>query len=286
MNVRHTVGRARRKVARTLHGRDDVPAAPSVDHRADQWFWDHYEWAANEVVAFFAEDAMSLEGRDVADVGCGDGITDLGLVHRARPRRFVGFDVNPVRTDLLIDRARAAGVADELPPELEFVECGPDRLPADDDSFDFVVTWSAFEHIDDPVKVLREIRRVLRPHGTLFLQLWPFYHSQHGAHLDEWYPRGFVQFVESPEAIRADVTERADDKGWAKYKLDEFEALNRISVDDLGRALRAAGFTVAKLQLMHERVHLPPEVRDLDLSLVGISGVVLLAYVSVDEANS
>jgi hypothetical protein len=126
---------------------------------------------------------------------------------------------------------------------------------------------------------------VLRPEGTFFLQLWPFYHSQHGAHLDEWYPRGFVQFLDTPEGIRADVTARADDQGWASYKLDEFEKLNRISVDDLGRALRTAGFTVAKLQLVHERVHLPPEVRDLDLSLVGISGVMLLAYTANEEVS-
>src|SRR4051812_31883388 len=110
MDVRHFLGRARRKVRRLLIGAGDAAAAraavpPPVDKSADQWFWDHYEWAANEVVAFFAEDGISLEGGDVADVGCGDGIPDLGIVPRAGPRRFVGFDVNPVRCDLLVDRA-------------------------------------------------------------------------------------------------------------------------------------------------------------------------------------
>jgi ubiquinone/menaquinone biosynthesis C-methylase UbiE len=282
MRVRHALERVRRITTRTTPFGHDAPDTnghgTAVDHGADQWFWDHYEWAAGEVVAFLAEDGLTLADRDVADVGCGDGITDLGLVHRARPRRLVGFDLDPVRQDLLIERATAAGVADSLPTSLEFTECTAKELPAPDDSFDFVVSWSAFEHIADPLCVLREIRRILRPGGVFFLQVWPFYNSQHGAHLDEWYPAGFVQYQKSPETISAEVLEMAENKDWARYKLGEFEKLNRVTVDDVGRALRDAGFTVAKLQLMHERVHLPPEVGDVALSQLGISGIMLLAH--------
>jgi hypothetical protein len=70
----------------------------------------------------------------------------------------------------------------------------------------------------------------------------------------------------------------AANKDWAQYKLGEFATLNRVTVDDIGRALREAGLSVAKLQLMHERVHLPPEVADVDLSQLGISGIMLLAH--------
>ena len=119
MRVRHALERVRRITTRSTPFGHDAPDTnghgTAVDHGADQWFWDHYEWAAGEVVAFFAEDGLTLADRDVADVGCGDGITDLGLVHRARPRRLVGFDLDPVRQDLLVARATAAGVADTLP---------------------------------------------------------------------------------------------------------------------------------------------------------------------------
>ncbi len=173
--------------------------------RSDQWFWDHYEWAPLQVLAFLREDGLDLTAQEVADVGCGDGIIDLGLVQHAAPRRLVGFDVNPVRDDLLLARAVAAGVAETLPSALEFAISDTTKLPAPDDSFDVVVTWSAFEHIDDAATVLAEIRRVLRPDGVFFLQLWPFYDSQHGAHLDEWYPDGFVQFQHDADVIEADV---------------------------------------------------------------------------------
>jgi ubiquinone/menaquinone biosynthesis C-methylase UbiE len=282
------VGRVRHAVVPTARGfrrgrgeQGDPSAgepAPAVDRGADQWFWDHYNWAVGELVGFLAEDGYDLTGCDVADVGCGDGIIDLGLAHRVQPRRLVGFDVNPVREDLLLERAASARVAEELPPSLEFAVCEPEKLPADDDAFDAVVTWSAFEHIDDPLLVLTEIRRVLRPDGVLFLQLWPFYNSQHGAHLDEWFPDGFVQFQQDADAIERDVLERAENLDWAQYKLREFRALNRLTLDGLGQALVDAEFRVSKLQLLTERVHLPREVDGVALSGLGISGVMLLAH--------
>lgn len=273
MRVRSAVG----KVRHALLAPAPQPA-PAVDRGADQWFWDHYDWAVGELVGFLAEDGYDLTGCDVADVGCGDGIIDLGLAHRAHPRRLVGFDVNPVREDLLLERAAVARVAEELPPSLEFTVCEAEKLPAPDDAFDAVVTWSAFEHIDDPSVVLAEIRRVLRPDGVLFLQLWPFYDSQHGAHLDDWFPDGFVQYQRDTDAIERDVLERAENHDWAQYKLREFRALNRVTLDGLGQALVDAEFRVSKLQLLSERVRLPPEVNGLELSRLGISGVMLLAH--------
>ena len=275
MRVKSAVGKVRHAL---LPAAAAPQSAPPVDRGADQWFWDHYDWAVGELIGFLAEDGCDLSGCDVADVGCGDGIIDLGLVHRGQPRRLVGFDVNPVREDLLLERAAAARVAEELPPSLEFTVCEAEKLPAADDAFDAVVTWSAFEHIDDPSVVLAEIRRVLRPDGVLFLQLWPFYGSQHGAHLEDWFPDGFVQYQKDADAIERDVLDRAENHDWAQYKLREFRALNRLTIDQLGQALVDAEFRVSKLQLMTERVWLPPEVNGLDLSRLGISGVMLLAH--------
>jgi SAM-dependent methyltransferase len=275
MRVKSAVGKVRHALSPAA---PDPQPAPPVDRGADQWFWDHYDWAVGELIGFLAEDGFDLTGCDVADVGCGDGIIDLGLVHRVQPRRLVGFDVNPVREDLLLERATAARVAEELPPSLEFTVCEAEKLPAADDAFNAVVTWSAFEHIDDPSVVLTEIRRVLRPDGVLFLQLWPFYGSQHGAHLEDWFPDGFVQYQQDADAIERDVLDRAENHDWAQYKLREFRALNRLTIDGLGQALVDAEFRVSKLQLMTERVRLPPDVNGLDLSRLGISGVMLLAH--------
>ena len=270
------MGRIVLAVARRIRPAARVePSAPA--DAGDAWFREHHDGAAREVVDFLAAGGISLGGMNVADVGCGDGITDLGIVHLARPRRLVGFDVNPVDTRHLAEKARINIGSADLPGSLQFVTCGASSLPADDGEFDVVVTWSAFEHIDDPEAVLREVHRVMKPTGVLFLQLSPFYHSQLGAHLEEWFPEGFVQFRRRSEDIHAEVRSRAGHSWWVDYKLDEFDRLNRIGLDDLGRALRRAGFMVKRLELLHHTVHLPDEVCDVDLSLLGISGVKLLA---------
>ncbi|CAB5019161.1 MAG: methyltransferase domain-containing protein [Actinobacteria bacterium] len=269
------LGRAR-SLLRRLRNRVARRPDPQRD-RHDQWFWDHYEQAVAEVATFLAEAGLSITGAEVADVGCGDGIIDLGLVHRLAPRSLVGFDVVATNVEYLARKAESNLGSGEIPAGLQFRECGTTEIPAPDHSFDAVVTWSAFEHISDPEQVLREIRRVLRPEGFLFLQLWPFYHSKHGTHLTEWYPEGFVQFTKTPEEIQREVLDRADDEDHARYMLREFEHLNRITLDDLGAALKASGFDVIRLKLISDTVEVPPEARDAELSALAIAGVVLLA---------
>ena len=242
------------------------------------WFAEHYKDAADQIIDFLAGAGVDMAGRQVADVGCGDGIIDLGVAHKAEPARLVGFDLVPTDPDWLLDRARAEGVCEELPSCLEFRGCGPRTLPADDDSFDFVFTWSAFEHVEDPIAVFREIHRVMRPTGILMLQIWPLYYSEHGAHLWQCIPDRFVHLLRSADEIRAAVraTTRYPKETIEEF-LEVFDTLNRVTLDDLQRALLAASLRVAKLEIQSESVHIPAELARRPLSHLGISGVKLLA---------
>lgn len=260
------------------------PAPPEPQPRSpeSQWFWEHYEWAAGEVVDFTTSAGVQLEGAQVADIGCGDGILSLGFMRVARPARLVGFDVNPVDVDILTTRCRAEGVDPVLPPELEFQVSAQRGLPAADASFDVVTTWSAFEHIGDPYSLLREIRRILRPDGTLFLQLWPFYYSERGSHLWEWFPEGFHHLQEHhtdtvAKLDRSDLKER----GWTEMMSREFVHLNRVTLDELQRCILAAGLVVTKLELLSHTVTVPRDLARHPLSDLGIAGVKLLAAPNV-----
>lgn len=56
------------------------------------------------------------------------------------------------------------------------------RLPFDDDLFDLVLALNAFEHYAEPTTVAREIRRVLRPGGLVFVHtafLQPLHEEPH-----------------------------------------------------------------------------------------------------------
>ncbi|MDT0260348.1 class I SAM-dependent methyltransferase [Jatrophihabitans lederbergiae] len=269
----------------------DAPPPPSgCDHFSksvdpEVWWRAHFVDAAGAIVDFFAGDGISLEDKRIADVGCGDGIIDLGVAVRAKPEQLVGFDILDNDVDLLQRRAAQHAGIETLPPNLYFSTSETTRLPAEDDSFDYVISWSAFEHIDDPVAVLREIRRILRPMGVLFIQLWPFYDSAHGTHLVDWFPEGFAQYrYDNAEILRRVRSTGSQDM--ASEMLEVYRTLNGITADGLQDALRQAGFRIVKVALDSEAVHIPVEAAHLPLSQVAISGIKLLAIAEDDEAGA
>ncbi len=241
-----------------------------------RWFDEHYNQAADEILAFLGGDGISLEGKRVADIGCGDGIIDLGLAIKGRPKQLVGFDLMDVDVSALLRAAQAAGVADSLPSCLRFERSEPVSLPASAEQFDVVVTWSVFEHVDDPIGLLADVRRVIKPSGVLFLQLWPFYASEHGGHLWPHYEGPYPHLLRRDEEILATVKGRGatDPRRSAE---DEYLSLNRITLDGIQRALLASRFVVAKLHLLTNAVHVPRQLSHLPLSALGVGGVQLTA---------
>jgi SAM-dependent methyltransferase len=90
------------------------------------------------------------------DLGCGDG----RLTAELDAAELTAADVSPVAL------ARAA----RRLPDARIVELEPDaELPFDDGSFDLVLCAETIEHVRDVQLLLSEIRRVLRPGGTLAL---------------------------------------------------------------------------------------------------------------------
>ena len=221
------------------------------------WFHDHYYDAPRQVVEFLGGDGLTLEGSRVADLGTGDGILALGLHDAAHPSELVGFDLQVVDEDRLLALVREHAVAEKLPATLRFERSFEDRIPAPDDSFDYVVSWSAFEHISDVAGMVREVRRVLVPGGVVMIQLFPFYSSEHGDH--GWDRPGFAHLVTGRDETPDDAF------------------LNKITLDGLHRALVEGGLRPTKVELIHHAFHLPPELVDRPLSELAVGGVKLLA---------
>jgi SAM-dependent methyltransferase len=90
------------------------------------------------------------------DLGCGDG----RLTRELDATELTAADVSPV----------ALARATRRLPDARIVELEPDApLPFDDGSFDVVLCAETIEHVRDVQLFLSEIRRVLRPGGTLAL---------------------------------------------------------------------------------------------------------------------
>ncbi|MHC4618292.1 MAG: class I SAM-dependent methyltransferase [Planctomycetota bacterium] len=56
-----------------------------------------------------------------------------------------------------------------------------ENIPSDNDSFDAVTLLQVFEHLPEPLEALKEIRRVLRPSGLIFIETpnyLPYYYVE------------------------------------------------------------------------------------------------------------
>jgi ubiquinone/menaquinone biosynthesis C-methylase UbiE len=107
--------------------------------------------------AFFAP--LLQPGMSLLDCGCGPGTITLGLARGVAPGRVVAID----QIDSQFDEARADAEREGL--AVEFRAASVYELPFSDATFDAVFSHALMEHLAEPVKALREIRRVLKPGG-------------------------------------------------------------------------------------------------------------------------
>lgn len=91
-----------------------------------------------------------------------------------------GSGVGPYR-DLFDDVSYES--ADFKPfPQLTY-ECDLASIPVEDDRFDLVLCTQTLEHLPDPLAVLREFQRVVKPGGEVWLSA-PLFFEEHGGPYD------------------------------------------------------------------------------------------------------
>ncbi len=99
-------------------------------------------------------------GMRVLDAGCGPGSITLGLAAAVTPGMVVGIDVEPSQ----VEKARALAVQRSV-TNVRFEVANVYDLPFPDGSFDAALANTVLQHLREPVRALKELRRVLRPGG-------------------------------------------------------------------------------------------------------------------------
>jgi ubiquinone/menaquinone biosynthesis C-methylase UbiE len=140
-------------------GTPDFSGAAVSDARAEaQWLDAHFEGCEAEYRALL--DTVGIKSGDrVLDLGCGNG-RFLELI-RAQTCAAIGVDLSPAMLRL----AHAGGYADAVP----LVAAAATALPFRAASFDVAWCSNVFEYLnaEQQVRCLRELRRVVRPDGTI-----------------------------------------------------------------------------------------------------------------------
>lgn len=107
------------------------------------------------------------------DAACGIGSHALWLAEAVSPSGYVtGLDISG---DML-KHARARADSSPFATAIEFKQGDVKDLPFDDGAFDWVwcadTLWAGGDTCTDPLPVVRELTRVVRPGGTVALAFW------------------------------------------------------------------------------------------------------------------
>ena len=156
----------------------------------------------------------------ILDIGCGPGSISCGLAELVPQGSVVGIDVSPT----VLELAKSNAASKDLQNISFQIGNVLEGLPFPDHSFDVVFTHQCLVHLSDPVKAIREMKRLCRVGGIVA--------SREGdAHV--WYPKsdvleGFIELA-GETMRRAGVHEPAAGRHlhvWARqagFKSDEIE---------------------------------------------------------------
>ncbi|MFN3237515.1 MAG: class I SAM-dependent methyltransferase [Pseudomonadales bacterium] len=127
----------------------------SHDDRFNEVFWQLFD---THVGGHLKEDAR------IVDLGCGPGLLLRDLAERRPQAELFGYDITPAMVNYANNLGLKATFA-----ELELVK---EPIPLEEGSVDLVTMAAVLHVLDEPLKMLAELRRVLKSDGTFLLIDW------------------------------------------------------------------------------------------------------------------
>lgn len=104
-----------------------------------------------------------LPGKKILEVGCGKAKESLELARRGAEVTGVDYSTNAIS---LLEKVIA-----QTSSTMTAIQCDGGSLPFEDGTFDLVFSQGVIEHFEDPLPLLREQYRVLRPGGVIVVEV-------------------------------------------------------------------------------------------------------------------
>ena len=195
-------------------------------------------------------DFDALGSKDVLEIGVGCG-THAELLSR-RARQFTGIDLTDYAVACTTNRFALRHLDGRI------LRMDAEQMAFEDEQFDFVWSWGAVHHSADTSRILREVHRVLRPGGRVFMMVY---------HRSPWntFVRGALYYgLLQGEFLRGKSVHRiiqdASDGAIARYyRRDEWKAA-------LGDRFR-----LERMQVIGQKAQLvpfPPRIKASAMALV------------------
>jgi len=127
-------------------------AASLYDKAARTAISHYYEGIAKEII-------VAIDSGNILDIGTGPGYLPIEIAKRRANIRIKGIDLTRQMIKIAQRNAREAGVIEQL----NFEVGDANKLRFKDNTYDMVISTGTFHSWKDPIRVLNECYRVLKP---------------------------------------------------------------------------------------------------------------------------
>lgn len=229
---------------------------------SDEWFRAHFEYAA-DAVHHWVGSVLDVRTARFLNFGCGDGITDLSLVLRYGATAIHGVDIRREYAKLPRIAREQLGMR-RIPSALTFETIPPGApLAGRRELVDGIMSWSTFEHVqrDQLAPIFADLYACLRPGGYFFIQIEPLFYSPFGSHLRRYNDVPWHHLLASEDELWKVIQNHEGPmdasevdfgfadfgvEGYKRFVFKEYQALNRLTADELVQLTGQAGFVVAR----------------------------------------
>jgi ubiquinone/menaquinone biosynthesis C-methylase UbiE len=133
------------------------------DERAETWhsnsieMWD--KGSRKDILPFLTKHLTGEEA--ICDLGCGDGYASYKLAMKGF--RVTGFDLSEQMLEKARKRAKDTSA--------QFLKADISNIPVESDSFDAIMAINSLEWTENPLKVLTEMKRVVKRDGLICIAI-------------------------------------------------------------------------------------------------------------------
>ncbi|MGI6013417.1 MAG: class I SAM-dependent methyltransferase [Oscillospiraceae bacterium] len=229
-----------------------LPVHPFNTQASGEMSYAKWQYSKGEQTIKFYLDATTTEEmfaeKLVLDVGCGAGGKSLFYLTKGA-KRVVGIDVVEKYKEESEALARELGLTG-----FEFFVEDASNTEFDANTFDTIIMNDAMEHVADPIAVLKEMERILKPGGKLYVNFPPYNHP-YGAHLSDVIGIPWVHVFFSEKTLisaykdlvksKPDGDERIAFRIGTKDNKEYFSYINKMTIKRFKKIVLQTGLNIS-----------------------------------------
>jgi len=179
--------------------------AHTIKHDLEK-FYNHpnrlFRYIENKRIKVLIDYAEINDNDMVLEVGCGAG----NILERITKGKLTGIDISPTQ----IERSRK-----KLNNKAVLIQSPGEKTPFADKHFDRIICTEVFEHVLEPIEILKEMKRILKDEGTISLSI----PNEKLIMLTKWFLLNFgLRRVLEPKESQWDLASKNNLEQWHIHK--------------------------------------------------------------------